>query len=356
MSAAPPLLAGKRRGLAALLGLLALGEALLVVLFAAALDQVLDAPRAPMMPLLAAGGCAAMVAAALLLQRWVGEDFAQSFVTDCRAAIFTEVTRNPAAAAAPAKRRADARWLTVLLNDMAALRNYALQGTVRLWTSSLAAAAAAGWAALTMPQLRPALLPLMLGAGCIILLLVPLSRAIAAQRGARGRINRFLVRRVRAELSGAVSPRGHGFKKLASLSHDLTRASVRRARHAGLIDAVAMLAGLAAALAAVWVAAQEAPGAVGGAAGLAGGLTLLGFIAARILEAARALHARTSGRIALARLARLLEPKAEALVRGARIAWAARWKRRVAALLAFTRPHARLPAPPNPPAQQETET
>jgi ABC-type multidrug transport system fused ATPase/permease subunit len=351
MSAAPPLLAGKRRGLALLLGLLALGEALLVVLFAAALDGVLGTPQAPMMPLMAAGGCAVMVAAALLLQRWVGEDFAQGFVGDCRAAIFTEVTRSPAA---PAKQGADARWLTVLLNDMAALRNYALQGTVRLWTSSIAAAAATGWAALTMPQLRAALLPLMLGAGCIILLLVPLSRAIAAQRGARGRINRFLVRRVRVELSGAVSAKGHGFKKLASLSKELTHASVRRARSAGMIDAVAMLSGLAAALAAVWQAAQ---GVVGGAAGLAGGLTLLGFIAARLLEAARAMHARASGQIALARLARLLEPEAEALVRGARKAWAARWKRRVAVLLALPRPLARLPkpsgSPPNSGAEQE---
>lgn len=350
--AAPPLLAGKRRGLALLLGLLALSEALLVVLFAAALDGVLDRPEAPLMPLLAAGGCALMVAAALLLQRWVGEDFAQGFVGDCRAAIFTEVTRTPAASA---KQGADARWLTVLLNDMAALRNYALHGTVRLWTSTIAAAAAAGWAALTMPQLRPALLPLMLGAGCIILLLVPLSRAIAGQRGARGRINRFLVRRVRSELSGAVSPKGHGFKKLASLSKELTRASVRRARSAGMIDAVAMLAGLAAALAAVWQAAQPAQGAIGGAAGLAGGLTLLGFIAARLLEAARALHARTSGRIALSRLARLLEPEAEALVRGARTTWTARWKRRVAALLALPQPPARLAAPPIPPAQQEPD-
>jgi hypothetical protein len=318
MTAAPPLLAGKRRGLAALLAVLALGEAVLTVLFAAALDRLLAADHPPALSLLAAGGCAAMIGAALLLQRWVGEDFAQGFVADCRAAIFEEVTCHPGT-------EGDARWLTVLLNDMAALRNYALRGTVRLWTSVLAASAAALWVGLTMPQLRPALLPLLMGAGAIMLLVWPLSRAITGQRQARGRLNRFLVRRVRAELSGNVSPKGHGFGKLATLSHSLAQASVRRARRAGTMDAVAALAGLAAALAAVW----ELRSGIG-AASIAGSLTLLGFIAARLLDSARALHARAGGRIALARLERLLASSSrERDLRTRRTLWArwARWVR-----------------------------
>ncbi len=300
MSAVPALLAGHRRGLAALLTLLAIGEVVLAVLFAAALDRLLGAEHPPLLALLSAGGIAAMAAAALLLARWVGEDFAQSFVSDCRAALFAAVTRH-------AGEGEDARWLTVLINDMVALRNYALRGTVRLWTSTLAAGGAAGWVLVTMPPLRASLVPLLAGAAVIVALIWPLSRAITAQRRQRGKLNGFLVRRVRAEMAGETSPKGHGFRKLGTLSGDLAAAAVKRALGAGAMDAAATLAGLAAALLLVW----QASGATD-AVGLAGSLTLLGFIAARLLESARALHARIGGKIALERLSRLLaeEPAA----------------------------------------------
>ncbi|NCP14063.1 MAG: hypothetical protein GW858_07875 [Sphingomonadales bacterium] len=347
MSAVPPLLVGKRRRLAALLALLALGEALLAVLFAAALDRVLASANASLIPLLVAGGCAAMLAVSMLLARWVGENFAQDFVADCRAAIFAKVTRQTTVDPAAASR--DARWLTVLLNDMAALRNYALRGTVRLWTSVLAGGAAAGWIALTMPLLRPALLPLLLAASGIIVLLWPLTQAITAQRRARGKINRFLIRRVRAELAGAVSPKGHGFRKLTTLSGELSDASVRRARQAGVMDAIATFAGLAAALAAVW----EAHNTAAGRAGIAGALTLLGFVAARLLEAARALHARAGGRIALVRLAQLLDPEPKNIARFALHTWAAGWKQKAAAVLGSSGQTPRLPAPVHPTATSQ---
>ncbi len=299
MSGVPRLLAGERRVLAALLTLLALGEAVLAVLFAAALDRLLAHDGALLLPLLAAGGIAAMAGAALMLGRWLGEDFAQGFVSDCRAALFAAVTRHPGEGG-------DARWLTVLINDMAALRNYALRGTVRLWTSVTAAGAAGLWVFATMPQLRAALIPLILGAGVILLLVWPLSRAIMTQRRERGRLNRFLVRRVRAELAGEANPHRHGFRKLAMLSDDLARAAVRRAANAGAMDAAATLAGLLAALVIVWQAIAGLDSGPQGGASLAGSLTLLGFIAARLLESARALHARIGGRIALERLEKLL--------------------------------------------------
>lgn len=294
MSAVPRLIAGRRRGLAAVLAGLALGEALLAVLFAGAIDRLLANAAAPVAPALAAGGLAVMAGLTLLAQRWVGEGFAQGFVTDCRGALFEAMTRY-------AGEGRDARWLTSLINDMAALRNYALRGTVRLWTSVIAASAAAVWVCVTMPHLRLALIPIMLGAAGIVLLIWPLSRAITRQRSQRGRLNRFMVRRVRAELAGDPATKGHGFRKLAVLSGDLARSSVRRAISAGAMDAIATLAGLAAAMVIVWQAL-----ATGVETGLAGSLTLLGFIAARLLESARALHARIGGRIALQRLSRLL--------------------------------------------------
>jgi len=295
----PRLLAGPRRWLAAVLVALAIGEALAAVVFSAQINHLLADRAVDAVVLAKACSIAIFAAAALLLQRWVGENFAQRYVADCRAALFAAMAQQRGAST----KGADARWVTVLINDMAALRNYALRGTVRLWTSAIAAGAAAAWAAMTLPLLRISLIPLALGAVLIALLSAPLSRAVSAQRKERGRLNRFLVRRVQIELASEPERRGHGFRKLDALSNDLSQAAVRRAARAGAMEAAATLAGLVAALslALVWQASGEA-----GHAGLAGGLTLLGFIAARQLESARALHARIGGRIALDRLAQRL--------------------------------------------------
>lgn len=327
MKGVPRLLAPPRRLMAGLLAVLALGEAVLAVLFAAALDKVLSPAHPPPGTLLAAGGIAALAAAALLLARWVGETFAQSFVSDCRKALFAAVTRRVRASKdGRAGAGEDARWLTALINDMAALRHYALRGTVRLWTSTLAAGAAATWVFATMPDLRAGLMPLLLGGIAVLLAVWPLSRAIASQRRQRGKLNRFLVRRVRAELAGEVPARRHGFKKLALLSDELTQSAVQRARSAGTMDAVATFAGLAAALVIGWQSRMAT--ASGSTLGLAGSLTLLGFIAARLLESARALHARIGGRLALQRLAQLLEPGSAAPaarpIRRSPLGWAMR--------------------------------
>ncbi len=293
MTTAPPLLHGRRRGLAAVLVALAMGEALLVVLFAARLDHLLSSLAPAPGTVAIAIAIAAAAAAALMLQRWVGELFAQDFVADCRAAVFAALVRQRGTIAATA---AESRWLTALINDMASLRNYALRGTVRLWTSATAAGAASLWVAAAIPQLRIGLVPLGLGAAAILLLTVPLSRAILDQRQVRGRLNRFMVRRVQAD-----ARRGHGFRKLASLSDALSRAAVRRAARVGAMESAATLSGLLAALLLV-----RQTGGPAGAAGIAGHLTLIAFIAARLLESARALQARIGGRIALDRLAGLI--------------------------------------------------
>lgn len=292
---APGLLAGHRRVMAAGLALLALGQAVLAVMFAEALDALLGSGQwfAIPMPLVAA---ALALAASLVLlgERWAGEAFAQSFVIDCREALFCAVVRN-------AGEGREARWLTGLVNDMAALRNYALRGTVRLWTSVVSGTAAAVWMLASMPQQRLAMLPILIGAALIVVLLRPLSGAIASQRNQRGKLNRFLIRRVRAEMAGIASRKGHGFRNLAQISDVLAARSVRRAEVAGAMDAIATLAGLAAAL---LIVLQWSGSGRGGE--IAGSLTLIAFISARLLETARALHARTGGQIALLRLARLL--------------------------------------------------
>ncbi len=294
-SNAPGLLSGNRKTLAALLAALALGEALLAVLLAETIDRLLSGgtllgwPAPPV-----AASLAGSAGLAFLAERWVGERFAQSFVIDCRAALYKAVTRHRGEGN-------DARWLTGLVNDMAALRNYALRGTVRLWTSVLSAGGAVAWVGLTMPDIRLALIPLAIGVVCMILLARPLSRAITRQRSQRGRMNRFFVRRVRIEMDDKPVTSGHGFRTLANLSDELGRLSVHRALLAGAMTAVIALAGLLATL-----AIAHAALAAGTAASIAGSLTLIAFISSRLMETSRALHARIGGGIALARLTQML--------------------------------------------------
>lgn len=295
MTTPPRLLSGDRWRLAALLALLALSEALLAVLLAETIGRLLGGGTLFGLPALpVAAGLAGLAGLAMLAERWVAEWFAQSFVIDCRAALFKAVTRHRGEGN-------EARWLTGLVNDMASLRNYALRGTVRLWTSALSASAAIAWVAFTMPQERIALAPLVVGTAGMALLARPLSRAIISQRSQRGRMNRFFVRRVRIELAAAPVTNGHGFRRLANLSDELGRLSVRRAIFAGAMNAIIALAGLLATLTIVFDALATGKGAA-----IAGSLTLIAFISTRLLETSRALHARIGGGIALARLAGML--------------------------------------------------
>ncbi len=98
MNAVPPMLAGKRRVLAVLLLALTLGEGVLAMLFSAALDRLVFGDDAMLIQLLAAGGIAAMGGAALLVQAWVIEDFAQDYATDYRKAPVTRIASRPALA------------------------------------------------------------------------------------------------------------------------------------------------------------------------------------------------------------------------------------------------------------------
>lgn len=291
----PALLSGNRIRLAVLLAVLALGEALLAVLLAETVDRLLGGATWRGWPVLpVAAGLIALAGLALLAERWVGERFAQSFVTDCREALYRAVMRHRGEGN-------DARWLTGLVNDMTALRNYALRGTVRLWTSIMSAGGAAMWVGLSMPGLRFALAPLALGVGCMILLARPLSRAITNQRTQRGRMNRFLVRRVRMAMADMPVTNGHGYRTLANHSEELGTVSVRRAVLAGGMTAVIAVSGL---IATLTIAADAV--AAGTVASIAGSLTLIAFISGRLMETSRALHARIGGSIALARLDQML--------------------------------------------------
>ncbi len=288
---APKLLAGKRRGLGLLLALVAVAQAALAAAFAEAISAMVGQGAAGGV---AASGLALAFGAAMLAERWTAERFAQSFVMDCRSGLFESVIRNRGEGQ-------EARWLTSLVGDLSAIRNYAVRGSVKLWTSMLAGLVASAWLIHTAPAMTMVLLPFLVGIVLIIGATSLLQREIAQQRNARGRLNRFLLRRVRIEMSGVPSPRGHGRLRLDELSSQLRSRVERRAFVFGTMELLAAVAGGIATVLLVTM-----PSAAGSAAALVGQISLIGFISSRLLETARALHARVGGRIALDRLAVLL--------------------------------------------------
>ncbi len=289
----PQLLAKPRRRAALGLGVIALTQAALAAGFATQIGALGEAP----------GGAAALVVPLLLLlgsgialiaERRVAEAFAQSFVTDCRAALFDNVIRRRGAGG-------EARWLTGLVADMTAIRNYAVRGSVKLFTSALAGGGALLWLVVAYPAFRVATLPLFTAMLLVVPMASILAMAIADQRFERGRLNRFVIRRVRIEADGQPSPNGHGRKKLRNLSEALGALACRRALLFGIMESIVLIGGMAASMIVILAAACCSTGNGSGGSALAG-FAIIGFAATRLLEAVRALHARIGGTIALERL------------------------------------------------------
>jgi len=291
----PRLLAGQRWRIGLVLGLVALSQAGLAAGFSETIGSLAARSTGGRSgAVMIALALALAIGLAMLAERATAERLAQSFVIDCRASLFDAVIRNRG-------QGNEARWLTGLVGDLSALRNYAIRGSVKLWTSLLAGAGASGWLAVSSPRQSIVLLPFLAGLVLLAGITLPLRRAIARQRGSRGRLNRFVLRRVRIEMAGAPCPRGHGTRRLCELSGQLSADIERRALVFGTMEFVASVSGTVAAL--VLVTTAPASGSTGA---LIGQVSLVGFIAAQMLAAARALHARAGGHIALDRLANLL--------------------------------------------------
>jgi ABC-type multidrug transport system fused ATPase/permease subunit len=293
----PKLINAGRRPIAVLLIAIAVAQGMAAAGSAEAIRMLLDAPaQSVLMPILIVATLALTAGAAVMGERWIGERLAQSFVSDTREMLFDAVIRQGTSGR-------EARWLTPLVSDLAALRNWAARGPVRLITASLAGIAATVWFAIAWPQFVAALLPMVAGLGVIVVTSRHLTCVIARQRLARGALTRFLIRRVRAEVTGVTSPKGHGRKALAERSAQLCENAEQRAFVAGCMEAVAVasggLSGLALVLAALGEPSPEK-------SGLIAGLALIAFIATRLLELARAIHAHAGGKVALRRIATLL--------------------------------------------------
>jgi ABC-type multidrug transport system fused ATPase/permease subunit len=292
----PQLTAGPRRPVLILLVALAFGQAGLAAAGSGALGQTMDAPSDALLPTAAIAAAFVILAGiALLGERRFAERLAQSLVHDTRRQLFETVI-------AQGRGTREERWLTPLVGDLAALRNWAARGVIRLWTTAVAAVCGATWIAVQSPEAALALAPLLLGLLLCLACAVRLHRSVGDQRRARGRLTRFLIRRVRAEVGGTAAAGRHGRRELDSRSRGLTCLAESRAGWAAAMEMVMMIAAGLSALTLVWLYRSD----TADAAGLIASLTLLAFVGSRLVEFSRALHAHIAGRIARQRMAQLL--------------------------------------------------
>lgn len=236
--------------------------------------------------------CAVLAGAAGLMERWVGEKLAQSYVLALRQRLF--------AAAVPAIGQVEeARLVLPFVGDLSAVRNWAARGPAALLTAGVASTGGAILMAVQYPALAAGLLPLLAATGLLLLLYRLLGRRIADQRRVRAQLTRFVLRRLAVPAPEALA--SHQRLRRADrrrLDVRATRAAtmaIRRATIVGLMDGVALTgAGLTVlALLALGSTDQRA---------LIAALGLAGFAAARLLDVARALHALAGGGVALGQI------------------------------------------------------
>jgi ABC-type multidrug transport system fused ATPase/permease subunit len=293
-----------RRWLIGLLVILAITQAGTAAAGSAAMGATIAASADTLMGTAGLAAFFALLAGlAIIGERTVAERLAQSLVHDVRSTIFEAVINH-------GQGTTEERWLTPLVGDLAALRNWAARGVVRLWTSGIAALGGVIAFLLFWRDMGAALLPFLVAMVIMPVLLMKLRATIANQRVARGRLTRFLLRRVRAEVAGQVRRGRHGRKCLATRSLLLASWAQRRALWAAMLEGTMLAAGGLAAL--LLILTQR--GTSAGQGDLIAALALIAFIGSRALEFGRALHANAAGQIALDRLrAALLRRQAAGL-------------------------------------------
>jgi ABC-type multidrug transport system fused ATPase/permease subunit len=242
------------------------------------------------------GGFVAM-GLGLLAARWIGEVLAQSLVRDVRSRLFERSLRVVGSVE-------ESRLLTPFVGDLAAIRNWAARGPAAMVASGAALAGTSVLLAARDSSLMVCLLPLALGLLLIGLLAIPLRDAVAEQRRARGYITRFVMVRLRRSRGRARKADRVG---LTRRGDRFSMASVRRAQITGATEAIAVIAGGAAAVLVLLISADAA---------LITGLSLVGFMASRLMAFNRGGHALIGGQVAMRAVrARLRAPRKSELQR-----------------------------------------
>lgn len=298
----PPLVAGERRRLFGALVATGFAQAGVAALTAGLVGSavVANGLSGPLAAGLAASALLAGTAA--LAERWLGEQLAQSYVLGLRQQLF--------AAAVPVIGQVDeARLLMPFVGDLSAVRNWAARGPAALLTAGVAVAGGSLLLLVQSPRLAAGLLPLLLAGLLLWALYRQLGSRIADQRRVRAQLTRFVMRRLQLpplpdDLPGWQRLRRADRRRLGLRATRAASMAVRRATVVGAMDGVALagagLAGLA--------LLALAPGHEDRA--LIAALALTGFVSARLLDVARALHALAGGGVALQQISARLRPRA----------------------------------------------
>ncbi|HQS68067.1 MULTISPECIES: hypothetical protein [unclassified Novosphingobium] len=255
-------------------------------------------------PLLLGGllGSALLTGAAGLAERYFGERLAQSYVLRLREKLF--------AAAIPTLGQVEeSRLLMPFVGDLTAVRNWAARGPAALLTATVAALATSLLLLAQHPQLATGLLPLLAATALLLWLARLLAGRITEQRRVRGQLTRFVMRRLRVpsdeELATRRRVRRADKRRLAWRAQLASDIAIRRATVVGVMDAVALAGGglgIFVLLAIAGTARDES---------LIAGLALIGFIASRLVEVSRALHACVGGKVALEQIETRLRYQAQ---------------------------------------------
>lgn len=241
--------------------------------------------------------CAVLAGSTGLMERWVGEKLAQSYVLALRQKLF--------AAAIPAIGRVEeARLVLPFVGDLSAVRNWAARGPAALLTAGVASTSGAILMAVQYPALAAGLLPLLAATLVLLVLYRQLAGRIAQQRQARAQLTRFVLRRLRVPAEQAVPAQQRvsraDRRRLDVRAERAATMAIRRATMVGLMDGVALAGGGLTVLALLALGSSDQRA-------LIAALGLAGFAAARLLDVARALHALAGGGVALEQITTRLD-------------------------------------------------
>lgn len=291
----PPILAPARRGLFSLLVLNGIGQAAMAVasafLFKSGVDAFLDPGSQPQTGnALITGGllvAAIVVGAALRYRSFVdAERLGQSYVHDVRVKLFRHVLRNGSSRDG---RKSNGALLLRFAGDLTALRNWASLGLGQLVVSGTAIGLSLAALALIDATVAASIAAALAAAIGISLLLSPhLQRQTFAARNHRGRLAALINDRIaRIGVIEAFGQERRETRKLATLSNELSRLLVDRAKPAGALRAIAEAAGGLATVIALVAGGVQIAGGMASAGSVVAAMAVAGILASRLQDLGR---------------------------------------------------------------------
>ncbi len=289
------LFSGRRKAQFLLLFAVAAGELGATLLVVAWVHRITD-PGAPLLVGLAALGAFVLQ----VVQRRLCDGVGLSYSAEVRSTLFRHLMR---ADPQVVRRRRHGAVLQSFVGDLTALRQWVSDGLVRGALALFAGTGMLLWVMATDRRLATVLAAIALtlavaGAGLVPLL----ARAVKSVRRERGRVAAFASERLAAQASVQLFGRARSEEaRLNRRVERLNRAALQRAWITGAMRALPHLATTAMLAAVVLVNGS------GAGSGLASGVVIVGILGFAMRDLVRACELMIPGRIAMARIAGLLQ-------------------------------------------------